>query len=276
MLGLLMSHAPNITAKPELVDEARWGRLKGAFDEARRLVVDARPDLIVAFINDHFQNFFLDGMPAFCIGIGEEHPIPSTGAEFLKVRPRIANGQPAVARRLLECLLDAEFDLAYSEELKFFDETAVPLRFLFPEEIELPLVPILTNCVAPPLPSLRRCYKLGRAVGEALVEMSVGRVLVLGSGGMSHWVGTPETGRINEAFDERVLSLIERGHVEEILAWTDKEVERDAGNGAFELRNWVAALGALSAIGRYRARVLAYVPAPEWITGIGVVALTPL
>jgi protocatechuate 4,5-dioxygenase beta chain/2,3-dihydroxyphenylpropionate 1,2-dioxygenase len=270
-LGIIMSHAPGLTARPELLDEARWRILNPALDEARKLLESAKPDLIVAFVNDHFQNFFLDGMPPFCFGIGEEHEIPSSAnAGFLRLQPRSFKGDPEVARHLLICAMEAGFDPAFSEEMKFLDELAVPLNFLLPANLNIPIIPIMTNCVAPPLPSLRRCYELGSVVGRALSQLSTKRVVVLGTGGMSHWVGTPQSGRVNEEFDHDVLSIIENGRVDELLSWSDNQILEEGGNGAFELRNWV---GALAAIGTYRSKVISYVPAPEWIGGIGVLAL---
>ena len=271
VLGMLMSHAPGITGKPQLVDTQRWQALKG-FEQGRVHLETMAPDLIVAFVNDHFQNFFLNGMPAFCFGIGEEHVIPAPDlAHIVGLKTRYFPGDPKIANGLLQYVMAAGFDPAYSEEFRFVDELGVPLSFLVPNDNAIPIVPIMINCVAPPLPSWKRCWELGAAVGRGLQEIARDRrVMILGSGGLAHWVGTPETGRINSDFDQNVMSLIEAGNGDQLASWKDDEIFREAGNGAFELRNWAAALGA---IGDCRAKILGYAPAPEWLTGMGAMSL---
>src|SRR5436190_645272 len=92
------------------------------------------------------------------------------------------------------------------------------------------------------------------------------RVAFVATGGISHWVGTPETGRINPEWDRWVLDHIERGDVEPLLRLTWEEIERDGGNGGQEIRNWVALMGAVPGA---KGEALAYEPVPEWITGCG-------
>jgi len=271
VLGILMSHAPGITAKPRLVDEKRWQALKG-FERGRELVESAAPDVIVAFGNDHFQNFFLDGMPAFCFGIGEEHIVPAPDlAHIVGLPVRRFRGEPALAKQLLQHAMDSGFDPAFSEELRFVDELGVPFSFLLGEKTDIPVIPILINCVAPPLPSWKRCMELGAAIARGLASLAPDRrVMILGSGGLAHWIGTPETGKINSDFDRRVLALIEAGEGNQLASWDDEKVFCEAGNGAFELRNWAAALGA---VGPCKAQTLGYAPAPEWLTGMGAMSL---
>jgi hypothetical protein len=271
VIGILMSHAPGITSKPQLVDEQRWRSLKG-FEAGRELLESAAPDVIVAFVNDHFQNFFLDGMPAFCFGIGEEHVVPAPDlAHIVGLPVRRFRGEPKLSKQLLQYAMESGFDPAFSEELRFVDELGVPFSFLLTETVDIPVIPIMINCVAPPLPSWKRCMELGTAVGSGLAKLARDRrVMILGSGGLAHWIGTPETGRINSEFDRRVLALIEAGEGNQLASWNDDKIFFEAGNGAFELRNWAAALGA---VGPCKAKTLGYAPAPEWLTGMGAMSL---
>src|SRR5438046_1733315 len=94
------------------------------------------------------------------------------------------------------------------------------------------------------------------------------RIPPVATGGISHWVGTPETGRINPEWDHWVIDHIERGDVEPLLRLTWDEIERDGGNGGQEIRNWVALMGAVPG---WKGESLAYEPVPEWITGCGTV-----
>jgi hypothetical protein len=269
-----MSHAPGFGGRWDLLDEPRRATLAAGIAQAQRLVEAAAPDLIIAFVNDHFKNFTLKDMPAFCIGVGEFNEAPSSeAAQALGIPARTIEGEPEVAMALLDGLMEAGFDPAFSAELSFYDDLSVPLFHLFGPTRKLPpIVPIVTNCVAPPMPTFRRSRQIGAAVRTVLAAMDdrYRRVMVLGSGGLSHWVGTPKTGEINGAFDFDVLQMVCRGHADDMSDWRDAEIDHVAGNGALELKNWLAAL---STIGSYDARQLAYAPAREWLTGIAIVAV---
>jgi hypothetical protein len=271
--GVLTSHAPKITATQEVSTPAQCARFLASLELLRSRLEAARPDLLVIFANDHLQNFFLNNVPAFCIGVAERYPAPSKdGAVFLKIPPRHIPGLGAWAKSLLAAGLGAGFDFAYSCELEFWDEVSVPLHFLTPRGT-VPIVPILINCVAPPLPTLHRCRQVGAFVREFIAKRPEGeRVALLGSGGLSHWVGTPETGRINPDFDRRILSLVAQGAGEAIAELSEVEIEKEAGNGAQELRNWIALLGAMPGC---RGEILCYEGVPDWIIGAATAWMSP-
>jgi hypothetical protein len=271
--AVLASHAPLITGRPEVAHPEQRDRLHESFRELSRRFAAARPDLIVAFVNDHLQNFPYSNVPAFCVGLAAAYDAPSAGgARLMRIPPRKVPGAPDWGMALLERGLEAGFDLAYSYEIESWDELSVPLHFLTPNG-GLPVVPVYTNCAAPPLPTLRRCHEVGGLVGGFIRSRPVGeRVALLATGGISHWVGTPETGRINPEFDRRVLDLLAGGDVEALLRLTHAEIERDGGNGGQEIRNWIALLGAVPG---WRAEVLAYEPVAEWITGCATAWVRP-
>ena len=133
--------------------------------------------------------------------------------------------------------------------------------------LRLPLVPIVQNCGVAPLMPVRRWYEFGLAMGEAIRSYEgLDRVAVVGTGGLSHAVGVPGAGDIDEDFDRWFLDRLERGDVRELLDLTDEEIEL-AGNGAHEIRSWLAVAGA-AAPGR--GRTLAYEPIYPWTTGVAV------
>jgi aromatic ring-opening dioxygenase catalytic subunit (LigB family) len=265
----LTSHAPLITGRPDIARPEQRDRLYGGFQELRRRVAAARPDLIVMFVNDHIQNFAYNNMPAFCLGLARSYAAPTPGASrFMRIPAHQVPGAPEVGLALLEAGLAAGFDFAYSYEIESWDEMSVPLHFLTPEGT-IPLVPIYTNCAAPPLPAPRRCHEVGAFVRSFLRSRPAAeRVALLATGGISHWVGTPETGRINPEFDHWVLDHIARADLEPLLRLTHAEIERDGGNGGQEIRNWLALLGAVPG---WKGEALAYEPVPEWITGCATV-----
>jgi hypothetical protein len=169
---------------------------------------------------------------------------------------------------LLEAGLENGFDLAYSYEIESWDELAIPLHFLAPDQVP-PVLPIYTNCTAPPLPTPRRCHAMGAFAGEFLRARKGGeRIALIATGGISHWVGTPETGRINSDWDHWMLDHIARADLEPLLRLTHADIERDGGNGGQEIRNWLALLGAVPG---WKGEALAYEPVAEWITGCATV-----
>ena len=268
--GCMTSHGPNITAKPVIADPEQRVRFVKAMEEARRRLEAARPDVLCVFSNDHLQNFFYNNMPAFCVGVGERYWTPSEGGgKFLRIPARQIQGAPEWGKAFVEEALDRGFDVSYSHELEFWDDLSVPLSFLMPEST-IPVVPILINCVAPPLPRPRRVYELGALIGTFIerVRPPAERVALLGTGGISHWIGVPGHGSINPKFDHRVLDAIQQGRGESLAALTYEEIEAEGGNGGQEVRNWLPILGALP--GR-KGHVLYDEPVPDWLIGCGVV-----
>ena len=271
--ALLTSHAPLITGKPEISRPEQRERLHAGFAELGRRLAAARPDLVVMLVNDHLQNFAYNNLPAFCVGLAEAYDAPSAGgARLMRLAPRKIPGTPAWSMALLEAGLAAGIDFAYSYEIESWDELSVPLHFLTPAG-DVPIAPVYTNCGAPPLPTLRRCHQVSAFVGAFVrARPAAERVALVATGGVSHWVGTPETGRINPEWDRRVLDHVTRGDVAPLLDWTWAEIERDGGNGGQEIRNWIALIGAVPG---WKGEVLAYEPVREWITGCATVWVHP-
>lgn len=269
----LTSHAPLITGRPDIARPEQRERLHAGFREVGRRLAATRPDVLVALVNDHVQNFPYSNMPAFCVGLAASYDAPSPGgARLMRIEPRKVPGAPAWAGALLEAGLEAGIDFAYSHEIESWDELSVPLHFLDPAGT-LPVAALYTNCGAPPLPTPRRCHQVGAFVGEFIRARPAGeRVAVLATGGISHWVGTPETGRINPDFDRFVLDCVARGDVDPLLGLTWADIERQAGNGGQEIRNWIALLAAVPG---WKGEVLAYEAVPEWITGCATVWVGP-
>ncbi len=265
----MTSHAPNMTATPDAAPEQRARFLAGLAVMRRRLLA-ARPDLVVMFVNDHVQNFFYDNLPAYCVGVGDTHWAPKGAATFLKIPQRQVPGASAWGKALLAEGLEAGFDLAVSHDLEFWDDVSVPAHFLMPEGT-LPIVPVLTNCVAPPLPTPKRSWALGGFIRRFIDARPANeRVALIATGGISHWIGVPNTGHINPHWDHWVLDTIAEGRGEELAALTWDQIERDGGNGGQEIRNWIAVLAAVPGV---KGEVLTYEPVKEWLTGAGAIWL---
>lgn len=305
VLGVGASHSTLMNTHWAEVDHlSEAHRFRDGLDEARRLVEQARPDAVVIVGSNHFRGFFLDMMPAFTIGVGEVNGAGEAGTP----------GGPlpvdtSLARHLVDTLVDDGFDPAFSLRLTVDHGITHSLQYLVPE-LDVPIVPVVVNMFAPPLPSLRRCHRLGAAIGAAVRSDGHGkRVVVIASGGLSHRLPWPKwfealtdddrflvqawlNGRdswseyevrrrqiiraaepdINPEFDARFLDLLCGGDLDPILGLSVDELTAEAGNGAQEIRSWIAMA---AAVGRATGRTLAYAPIDAWLTGMGVAALTP-
>ena len=264
------SHSPGITGWPERVADGIRGNVEAAYSEVARRIEVLDPDAVICVSVEHFTNFNLGNLPAFAIATGETYlgPVTPEMSEFLNVSQRHHPGHAALGRHLYAYALDAEFDPALVEGGLEFDENfSVPLKHLDPTA-RYKLVPVIVNGVNPPWPTPKRCYDFGRMIRAAVEAQSdVQRVVVLATGGLSHWVGLPESGDINEDFDREFIARLTDGDPTRLTAYTRDEID-SAGNGAHEIRTWLVAAGA-AGVG---FDVLTYEPVLEWLTGTAVAA----
>ena len=227
-------------------------------------ISESQPQAIVVLSDDHVHNFFLNNLPSLCIGAAPQYPTPVE--HWLKAEKRVLIGDSELGAFLLTQVMAADFDPALSMELTLDHGVLVPMELAGIAQ-DIPVVPILFNCVQPPLPSMRRCYAFGVALGHALrAYPKLDRVAVLATGGLSHDLATPRMGMVNEAFDREFLRLLELGEVEALLQFSTKHVH-EAGNGAEEIRMWITAMG-IAGVGRYKTHF--YRAVPNWFTGIGI------
>jgi 2,3-dihydroxyphenylpropionate 1,2-dioxygenase len=265
------------------------------------------PDLVVVFGPDHFNGFFYEMMPAFCIG---------TAAEGSKDW-HLASGALKVPRELaVSCVRDLQnrdFDVAISHAMRVDHGITIPLYKLTGGLARYDVLPVFINCAADPRPSFRRVRAFGAAIGAFLAEQDL-RITLIGSGGLSHDPPTPRidhskpeaterlvVGRIptqeeldaredrvlraardlvvgkgpclppSEQWDRDFLGTFLSAQYEDFDRMTDAEIDRVAGFGAHEVRTWVAAAAAAKAMGQVRSELRYYHLVPEWITGMGIV-----
>lgn len=184
--GIGMTHTPGLGNQLDQPDPAQVQRLMDGFAEARRRLEAVRPDVIVAFVNDHFDMFTLHAMPALAIALGDTHWGPTVETEgWIQMKRGPVPGHADLAGDLYAALMEEGFELYRAEAAEFIHNVLLPKKFLWPD-LDIPVVPIFINCFAPPLPTWRRAYELGQAVRKVLARRSE-RVAVLASGGVSHW-----------------------------------------------------------------------------------------
>jgi 2,3-dihydroxyphenylpropionate 1,2-dioxygenase len=265
------------------------------------------PDLIVQFAPDHYQGFFHQLMPSFCVGTAARSAADwSIAAGRLSV-PEIE------AKSLVRWLVDDEFDVAVSRDMVVDHGFLQMWQEMFGEFTALPLIPVFINCVASPVPTYRRIRLLGESIGRFALQTGK-RVLIVASGGLSHDPpvpdvdgvpaevrerlirGTPrsaseraiheerltEFGRqaakgegpcqpLNPDWDRAFLDIIADGQLAAFDTFKEDDVRNTAGRAGNEVLAWVAAASAFSAAGPYDTTIEFYHPIPEWIAGMAMI-----
>lgn len=258
------AHTAAMLRVPEGTDLIQAQRVFDAFAHLNATLKATRPDVLVIIGTDHMMTFSYEGVPVFAIGTGET--FASWGEAGTKKSTYKGLGE--LGDQVVKGMVDGGFDVFSVAEMRIDHAFECPLSFLL-HEIDVPILPIYVNCTVPPLPSHARCRAFGERLGDLLRQQSVaGRVAIVGTGGLSHWVGMPQTGRINESFDQNFLATFEAGDLDEITRLNSDEVIEQAGNGAAEIRNWLVAF---AAAGSDKATRLAYEPVAAWKTGIALV-----
>jgi len=264
VLAYCASHAPMMSAARQAAPKEQGDNFFRALDRIREQAVERGVQACVVLSNEHFTNFFLENFPQTCIGVGEKNWGPTE--EWLPIDKVWIPGHPGLANHIAERTLASGFDPAFSHQLEL-DHGIMTVYYELDHDMKLPLVPIVQNCAVPPLMPVRRAYEFGRALGDAIRSYDgLARVAVIGAGGLSHWIGTPRVGDIEEEFDRWFLQRLERGELDQVLDMPDSEIEL-AGNGSHEIRSWLAVAGALAPT---NSRTLAYEPIYPWITGMAV------
>jgi len=235
------SHAPGITARAERADTQTRQALESAFRRMGDDIRATRPDALVVIAAEHFANFFMNNMPAFAMGMADSYEGPIEDEAFLRIKRTTIPGNKALSRRLIEKVMQT-VDVAYAEEWKFDHGISVPLHFLTPD-YDLPIIPANINCQGPPLTPLARAWAFGEALRRAADSVPE-RIALVGTGGISHWPATPDSGKINETWDREFLARWAANDREAMLSYSDAEIYRDAGQGGFEIRTFIAAAAA--------------------------------
>jgi protocatechuate 4,5-dioxygenase beta chain len=245
--GVGVSHVPaigNAMAKG-LQQEPYWKPFFDGVPPVRRWLLEERPDVAVVFYNDHGLNFFLNNLPTFAVGAAAEYRNADEGWGLPVIPP--FKGDVELSWHIIEQLVDAEFDVATCQEVLVDHALVNPMRLFWPdEECPVRIVPVMINTVQHPLPSAARCFKLGQAVGRAIgTYEGADKVVVFGTGGLSHQLDGQRAGFINKEFDRLCLDKIESAP-EELLRYDTHELVKLAGTQGVEILNWIAMRGALT------------------------------
>jgi 2,3-dihydroxyphenylpropionate 1,2-dioxygenase len=300
LIGMVgISHSPFATLLPPPDPAAPGGRFLADARRVAAAVAALAPDALVVIGPDHFHANFYDAMPPFVLGVEEAEAFGDFGSR---------SGPLPVAAALGWAIHDGlsrdGFDIALSYALTV-DHGIVQSYDMVRGVADPPLVPLVVNTAGPPLPSMPRCVALGRSLGAAIRAADAGRVLIVASGGLSHWLppndprdasvpaerraamihgrrdvrafaaarepgvralaGNPDA-QVNTAWDTWFLKQLVTADLDAVTSLGDEGLEDRAGNGGHEIRTWLAGF---AAAGRPLAWT-SYEPVPEWITGMGI------
>ncbi len=246
------SHVPAIGAALDLGkdQEPYWQKVFSGYDFSRQWLKDNRPDVIFLVYNDHANAFSLEMIPTFAIGTAAEYAIADEGWGPRPV-PKVV-GHPELASHIAQSVIQDDFDLTIVNKMDVDHGLTVPLSLMcgkldpVKDAWPCPVIPFAVNVVQYPVPSGRRCFKLGRAIRKA-VESYDGdlKVQVWGTGGMSHQLQGPRAGLINAEWDNRFLDRL-IAEPEELAKMPHIDYVREAGSEGIELVMWLIARGAMS------------------------------
>jgi protocatechuate 4,5-dioxygenase beta chain len=229
-----------------IADTDTWREIFAGYQPARSWIAGQRPDVAIVVYNDHGSAFSLDMLPTFAIGVADTYPIADEGYGARPI-PQI-RGDPDLAWHLVESLQADDFDLTVCQRLPVDHGLTVPLSILFgaPEEWPVRVIPVALNVIQYPLPAPARCFALGRAIRRALDRYPPDvRVVVVGTGGMSHQLQGTRVGHINEDFDRMFLDKIWSDPAA-LTKLTIPDYIREAGSEGAELIMWLVMRGVLS------------------------------
>lgn len=260
------SHAPGITGRAERAPAELREGLYGAFAGMRDALWASEPDALIVIAAEHFANFFMNNMPAFAVGMAQTYNGPIEDPDWLRIPARTVQGAPDLTLRMIKEIMQS-VDVAYCEEWRFDHGIMVPLNFLDPDN-QLRVIPVNINCQGPPLTPLHRAWALGEAIRRAADAQSE-RIAVIGTGGISHWPATPDSGKINEAWDRAFLARWAVQDKAAMLAYSDEATYAEAGQGGFEIRTFIAAAAAARGLGEIRY----YQPIPIYAVGCTIATM---
>jgi gallate dioxygenase len=262
------SHTPTIgfaldTGKQQ---DPAWAPIFKAYEPVRQWLAEKQPDVLVMIYNDHVTSFFFDHYSAFALGIGNEWRVADEGGGARALPP--VPGHAALSRHIGASLMADEFDMSFFQDKGLDHGCLSPLSILWPSSPDWPgaIVPLQVGVLQFPVPSARRCYKLGHALRRAIESYPEDlKVVMVATGGLSHQVHGERAGFNNTPWDHEFLELFENDP-ETLADMTHAELARLGGFESAEVIMWLVMRGAMSS----RVRCLHkdyYLPS---MTGIAV------
>jgi len=246
--GVATTHVPSIgkAIAEKKQNDPYWKPFFKGFDYVHYWLAREKPDVAVIFYNDHGLNFFLDKLPTFAVGAAKEYRNEDEGWGIPVARA--VEGDPDLSWHIINALVADEFDITMCQDMLVDHAVTIPMALMWPGEKRRPvrIVPVSINTVQHPLPSLKRCLNLGRSVGRAIESYPQDvRVMIVGTGGLSHQLDGKRAGFINKEFDQLCMDKIVK-KPEALTYYSIHDWVEQAGAQGVEFINWMAMRGALT------------------------------
>ena len=272
--GIATSHIPAIGIAMDRgeTDTAYWKDFFDGYPPVRNWMHEKQPDIAIIFYNDHGLGFFLDNKPTFAIGAAAQYDNEDEGWGIKEIPP--VTGETELSWHIVNELIEHDFDPSVCQELKMDHSLSVPIKLMYPDHdyTHLKVIPVAINCERHPMPKPSRCYAFGQAIGRAVASYGGDeKVVVMGTGGLSHQLDGERAGIIATDFDLECMDKIV-SNPESLTQYSIEDLVEIAGAQGVELNMWLAMRGAL--LGEVTELHRNYV-APISNTGAGLQLLEP-
>jgi gallate dioxygenase len=246
--GIGSSHTPTIgfALDTKKQNDPVWKPIFAGFEPVRQWLAAQRPDVLFFVYNDHVTSFFFDHYSHFALGVGEQYPVADEGGGPRRLPP--IKGHPALARHIAAGLAADEFDLSYFQSRGLDHGCFSPLSLLWPHKTDWPgaIVPLQVGVLEFPIPTARRCFKLGRSLRGAIESYPEDlKVAIVATGGLSHQVHGERSGFNNTPWDMEFLELLEKDP-EKLTEITIAQYAERGGFEGSEVIMWLIMRGALA------------------------------
>lgn len=262
--GFLMPHNPMLTVAPDAANPAQTQSIFSAFETISNRVKELEADTVIVIGDDHYTNFGPHCFPGCLIAIGD---VDGPAESFLNIEKCPYETNEALANHILQTGYQEGIDWSFAKSLTVDHSVAIPYHLAIKTVPGLKTIPVYLNAAVSPCIANQRAYQIGESIRRAVDSWPGNeRVVIYGTGGISHWVGSVGMGQINETFDLRILNMLETGNIDELIGLSDETILSEGGDGCLEIKNWICAMGAFPGA---TASTIAYEAVPEWITGMG-------
>jgi protocatechuate 4,5-dioxygenase, beta chain len=245
--GVATSHVPAIGAAidNQRTGEPYWAPVFRGYEASKKWIAAIQPDVVILVYNDHASAFSLELIPTFALGCAAEFKPADEGWGPRPV-PTV-QGHPELAWHLAQALILDEFDMTIVNQMDVDHGLTVPMSLMFGEPTAWPVkvIPLAVNVVQYPPPTGNRCYNLGKAIRKAVESFDQDlKIVIFGTGGMSHQLQGPRAGLINREFDIRFLDRLVNDPAG-LSRLPHLEYLREAGSEGVEMVMWLIMRGAL-------------------------------
>lgn len=270
--ALLVPHDPVMYVAPNAPPQAQRDAVWGAFHTCSERLKALAPTTVIIVGCDHYILFGPECLPSYLIAIGD---VDAPVDQLPGLKRAVMYNNEALASHIAEHGRGDGFDWAVARAFTADHSIAIPQQLIVEPlraaGMDVKTVPVYLACSVDPYISFKRAAELGAQLRKAVAAFADNeRVVVIGSGGISHWVGSAQMGRVNEGFDREIIGYALNGDLAGLCGLSNEYILENGGEGAMEIRNYACAMGAVPGA---RGELLAYEAVPAWVTGLGFIQL---